>query len=84
MALVAEGSILTGNMYENLKVERGIAHLTVQEYRQLYKQEESYRPELRDFEDIGPKCYDVIWAIGLTLNCTDRNLKEKGMSTNSS
>lgn len=78
MAAVAEGSLLTGNMYENMDVKRGIANLTVQEYRQLYKQEESYRPELRDFEDIGPKCYDVIWAIGLTLNCTDRILKEIG------
>ena len=83
MALVAEGSILTGNMYENVKLERGIANLSVQEYRQLYKQEESYRPELRDFEDIGPKCYDVIWAIGLTLNCTDKNLKEMGLYTKS-
>ena len=78
MALVAEGSLLTGNMYENLKIERGIANITVPEYEELYKLEDTYRPELYDFEVIGPKCYDVVWAIALTLNCTDTNLKESG------
>ena len=78
MALVAEGSILTGNMYENMGTERGIANLTVSEYKHLYKQEETYRPEMVDYEVIGPKCYDVVWAIALTFNCTDRVLKEIG------
>ena len=78
MALVAEGSILTGNMYENMRIERGIANLTVPEYKELYKQEETYRPEMVDYEVIGPKCYDVVWAIALTFNCTDRVLKEQG------
>ena len=78
MALVAEGSLLTGNMYVNMKDERGIANLTFDEYKEQYKEQESYRPELYDFEVIGPKCYDVIWAISLTLNCTDTVLKEIG------
>lgn len=78
MAIVAEGSILTGNFYENMKIERGIANLTVPEYRELYKLEEAFRHEFLEFESIALKCYDVIWAIGLTLDCTDRNLKEMG------
>ena len=76
---MAEGSILTGYFTENMKIERGIANLTVPEFKTVYRQEESYNPEMQIFEVIGPNCYDAIWAIGLALNCTDTVMKEIGM-----
>ena len=78
MERVAEGSILTGNFYENMKVERGIANLTVDEYRALFELEDAFRHEFLEYESIALKCYDVIWAMGLAMNCTETRLKEIG------
>ena len=77
MALVAEGSILTGFYYANIRVERGIANLTVPEYKELYRQEEAYQ-HITEFEHISPNCYDAVWGIALALNCTDRVLHKIG------
>ena len=76
--MVAEGSILTGYFPENMKIERGIANLTAPEYKAMFIQEESYRPEMQKFIDIVPNCYDAIWVIGMALNCTDSVLKDMG------
>ena len=78
MAKAAEGSILTGNFYENMKLERGIANLTVDEYRALFELEDAFREEFLEYESIALKCYDVIWAMGLAMNCTETRLKEIG------
>ena len=78
LALVAEGSIVTGFFYKNFKIERGLANITVPEFEAMYYQEESYRPELVGFEFICPMCYDSIWAISLALECANNTLQELG------
>ena len=87
MAMVAEGSILTGFFYASFnKDDRGIANLTVPEYEQLYRSQEAYAT-VAEAEFVSPNCYDAVWGIALALNCTDSTLKQTGqlslMRTNS-
>ena len=77
MALVAEGSILTGFYYSNIKIERGIASLTAPEYKKLYREEEAYK-DITEFEYVSPNCYDATWGIALALNCTHNVLNQTG------
>ena len=82
MAIAAEGSLLTGFFYENFNIERGIANLTVPEFKELFKQEKNYQPDLTHFEFMSPNSYDAVWGIALALNCTDNILKEIGLYLN--
>ena len=78
MAMVAEGSILTGFFYASFnKDDRGIANLTVPEYEQLYRSQEAYA-NVTEAEFVSPNCYDAVWGIALALNCTDFILKQTG------
>ena len=78
MDIVVEGSLMTGFFYENINIERGIANVTVPEFKDLFTKEESYRPELTEFEFLSTNCYDALWGIAIALNCTDSVLKEIG------
>ena len=79
MAVVAEGSILTGFFYASIKVERGIANLTVPEYQDMYRNEDAYK-NITEAEFVSPNCYDATWGIALALNCTDKVLRDTGMT----
>ena len=52
--------------------------LSVSEFEDLYRQEETYDPANTMFDFAGGPCYDHIWIAALALNCTDDYLKRTG------
>ena len=50
------------------------------EFDTLYKQEETYDPAYISFEFVAAKCYDHVWVAALALNCTDKRLRDIGIT----
>ncbi|XP_045168365.2 gamma-aminobutyric acid type B receptor subunit 2-like [Mercenaria mercenaria] len=78
MDLAAEGSFITGPVFQNPVEERGFANLTAKEFDYLYHHHKTYTPEMKQYDIVAHHCYDSIWVSAIALNCTIRKLKEIG------
>ena len=52
--------------------------VSVSEFDNLYKKEETYNASHSINEHIAALCYDHIWIAALALNCTENKLKDMG------
>ncbi|KAL3832356.1 hypothetical protein ACJMK2_024008, partial [Sinanodonta woodiana] len=77
MDQAAEGHISTGFFYLNPNSVNMISNMTVQEFESEYRNIEGYDKIDKTYEFIASKCYDVIWASSLALDCADKQLKQE-------
>ena len=53
--------------------------VTVSEFDERYRQEETYDPVNDKYYICAPFAYDSVWVAALALNCTETYLRETGM-----
>ncbi|XP_060600012.1 gamma-aminobutyric acid type B receptor subunit 1-like [Ruditapes philippinarum] len=78
MDLAAEGSFITGPVYQNPIEERGVANLTAKEFDALYHSHSTYLPAYKSNDFVAHQCYDNIWVSAIAFNCTIKRMAEIG------
>ena len=71
-------SHLVGTQIVGYLKHRLICKISVSEFEELYRQEETYDVAHQQFEFCATFSYDHIWVAALALNCTETFLRDTG------
>ncbi|XP_053374076.1 gamma-aminobutyric acid type B receptor subunit 2-like [Mercenaria mercenaria] len=78
MSAVVDGSFITEEAYKNPKEERGIANMTASEFEHRFYNYHAYDRKYESYNFVAHTCYDTIWVVALALDCTVREMDQRG------